>query len=125
MKLDEILKMDKTSDEFFEIYKKISERYWDFDNPSDLQKAAKALVMFAERYDAGKIILCIKIAESITTMTKNNPVTGHIVFEKEEYYFDIYENEASKDSLKKALNKVGGSIKKGSLSKKYLKKETE
>lgn len=114
--LEEILKMDVKSDEFFKIYQKISDKYWTFENPDDFQMAAKTLVMWAERYDSDKIILCHKIIEQIMNMDKGKAAKGHLVFNDCEYYFDIYENENSKDSMENILMKAGKAMENGGIS---------
>lgn len=115
--LKEILNMDVKSEEFFEIYKKISTKYWTFEDPDDLQKAASTLVMFAERFDHDKIILSHQIIAQIVELSKENKdnksVSGHLAFEGCDYYFDIYENENSKDRLQGMLSKAQHAMKSG------------
>lgn len=111
--LDEILKMDVKSKEFFEIYKQIDEKYWSFESPDDFQMAAHALHLFATRFEEDKIILCYKVIEQIMEMYKNKTKSssGNIVFTDTQYYFDIYETEKDKDALgdmiKNAQEKIG------------------
>jgi len=127
----EILEMDVKSDEFFKIYKLISSKYWNFENPDDLQLAAQTLVMFAERFDEDKIVLSHKIIKAVVEMTeeKVKATTGHLVFEDQQYYFDIYESEPQRDELNKMLAKSGKAIKEGNIrvknkpyGKNYFKK---
>ena len=135
MKLSEILNLDVKSEEFWEAYKAISDKYWTFENPDDGQLAAKTLVMWAERYDMDKVILCHKIIEQIMKLDGKNkgPVSGNLVFADTNFFFDIYETEVQKDKLQGMLGKAqqameSGNIeiknkgKKGPFSNKFYKK---
>lgn len=121
--IEEALRMDSASDEFFEVYKAISEKYWDFENPNDFLVAAKCLVMFAERYDEEKVILAVKIIEQIIEMDKNksNAGTGHLVFGEQDYFFDIYQSEAKKDSFHALLAKAGKKVQENQFGKNFFK----
>lgn len=91
--IKKIKAMDVKSDHFFEVYKATSDKYWDFGHrPSDLQKAASTLVMFAERGRSTEIIVCTKIADELLKMKRNNCKAGKLTigFEDEEYRIDIY-----------------------------------
>lgn len=116
--LKEILKMDVKSDEFFEIYKLVSDKYWSFDGElTDAQKACSTLVMFAERYEIDKVILCHKIIEQIIKFSKDKTKAGklHLVFSDQEYYVDIYENERSKDNMDSMLSKASKAMESGNV----------
>lgn len=112
MTLKQVLKMDVKSDDFFEAYKAISDKYWKFENPDDFQIAAHCLVMFAERFDRDKIILAVKIIKQIVEMSKKGAKSakGHLAFKNQDYYFDIYESEVQKDTLENMLTKAGKAI---------------
>lgn len=118
--LNEILKLDVKSEEFFKCYKAISKKYWTFENPDEWQKAAKTLVMFAERYDSDKVILCLKIAEEIVKMsegadTGNKSARMHLSFNNHAFYIDIYQNEDSKDDLDDVLSSMDKAFKNGNV----------
>ena len=121
--LKEILEMDVKSDEFFDVYKKVSTKYWTFEKPDDLQKAAAALVMFAERYDTDKVILSHTIIAEIINLEKDKGKSskGHLAFKDCEYYFDIYQTEKDLDDMNDMLKKAGQKIKKGKFGKDYFK----
>ena len=126
MKLKDILELDVKSDEFFNIYKKVSGKYWTFDNPSDYQKAAATLVMFAERAEWEKVTMCITLATELMKMSKDpkndgkKSGSGHVLINNQEFWFDIYQNEDAKDELHKNINKIGKAVKKGQFGKKYF-----
>ena len=121
--LEEILKMDVKSDEFWQIYKTIDDKYWTFENPDEFQKAAQALHMFATRFEEDKVILCCKMAEQIVSMhtKKSTAATGHLVFQNQQYYFDIYESEPSKDKMQSMLGKASKAFESGNIAVKTKK----
>jgi hypothetical protein len=114
MKLNDILKMDSDSQEYFEIYQKIVEKYWDIKNPNDYQLAAKTLAMFGEKYNPEQVIVAAKIVLELFEMhqEKKTAMTGHVVFEKDQYYFDIYTSEVEKDGLNSLLKRAGKELDK-------------
>lgn len=116
--LKEILEMDTKSDEFFEIYKKVSDKYWNFENPDELQKCAKTLVKFAERFDSDKVILATTVIIAVMDMNerKSEAATGNLVFGNTQYYFDIYESEVKKDGFNNMLKKAHSAMIKGKVT---------
>jgi len=121
--LEEILKMDVKDEEFFEIYKKISTKYWTFENPDDLQKCASLMVEWAEKFDEEKIILATKIIVEVSKMVteKTKAATMCLQFTDTQYYVDIAESEVEKDKLSKKTRDIYTAIKKGKLQDKYGK----
>jgi hypothetical protein len=118
--LEEILKMDATSEEFFNIFVQMHEKYWNVDDNSDYIVSCKLLTAFVMKGMPDHVIATSKIINEIIHMDENkNAVSGHIVFDKIQYYFDIYTSEVQKDKLagimrkalkgleKKINNKVG------------------
>lgn len=122
--IKEILQMDVKSDEFFEVYKAVSDKYWTFEEPDSLQIAAKNLVMFAEKYDADKIILAHKLIVELLKMDqeKTKSASMHLVFENMEYYIDISENEIEKDKLKGSLSGFHQAMREGKVTDKFGKR---
>ncbi len=133
--LSQLLEMDVTSDEFWKVYRAVSDKYWTFENPTDMQKCARLLVEWAEKMDADKVIVSVKIIEAIFDMlkSKTKSTKGYVVFSDTQYYFDIYETENGKDGLNSMLAKASKSInsgnfkvsdsKKDQFGKKYFKKD--
>ena len=111
--LKEIFELDVKSEEFFEIYKQISDKYWTFDDPDDLQQCAKLMVKWAERFDEDKVILATKLILEISKMVENKTeaCSMHLAFSDIEYYVDIASSEVKLDKLKGMIGKVVNKIK--------------
>jgi len=102
--LDQIKKLDKKSEEFFEVYKAIAEKYWDFDEPDDYQKAAKLLNMIAERGDEDQVVVCVKLFEALfKVVEKGGAMTGEFVIGEKPFHFRIFDNPESLDKLTKSI----------------------
>ena len=91
----QIKALDKGSEDFFEVYKMVWEKYWDFDDPDHFQQSAKAMAMFAERGDEQLVIVLTKM---MTEMIKMDPkyqvkkcdaVSGTVGFKDKEFYFTV------------------------------------
>lgn len=116
--IDTLLKLDTKSDEFFEAYKAISDKYWTFENPDELQKCASLMVKWAERFDEDKVILATKLIIEISKLAdkETKAASLHIAFENIEYYVDIASSEVEKDKLKGMLNKAHKELGKGNVT---------
>lgn len=119
--IDQIKKMGTKTEDFFEVYKVVSDKYWTFDNPDEFQQAAKALVMLAERGGDGledEVIVTIKLASEIIKMKKANTgaAMGHLGFtDGTKFTFKIYQTQDAMKDFEHALAMVNKSIKNGTI----------
>lgn len=119
--LKEILKLDVKSDEFWEVYKQVSDKYWTFENPDNYQQMARLLHVWAERGDPVQVQVSATIINEIFKMGKSKSAKMHIAFEDKEFYVDIYENENQKDSLTDMLSKASKKIESGDVEIKDMR----
>lgn len=120
--------LDVMSDEFFELYKHISSKYYDVEKPDDYQKAVNLIRLWLDTSSGNfedHVIVTTKIVEQLFMMKKENTpsCTGTIGFDDCTYYFDIYTTENSKDEMNKLIMKAGKSIKNGTFGKSYFNKK--
>lgn len=115
--INKILDMDSKSEDFFEVYKAVSNKYWTFENPDDLQQCAALMVSWAERFDADKVILATKLILEISKMVtqKTKAASLHLAFSEIEYYVDIASSEVEKDKLKGLMGKAMSEMEKGNV----------
>lgn len=99
--------MDVKSEEFFEIYKVVSDKYWDFGKDAQLdQTAAAMLVKMAERGDADQIILTAQIATEFWKMLQEKKTVAkmNFVFEDgRDFRIDVYQDGIEKEKLESLL----------------------
>lgn len=96
--------MDVTTDEFFELYNLVNEKYWSFKDPDDHQLAAKTLRLISDKGDPDHLILLVKMFEQIIAMEqKGGSVQAEVGFKDKSYFFKISDTADGADKLGKML----------------------
>lgn len=94
--LKQIAGMDKKSEEFFEIYKSVTDKYFDFDEPDEYQKHAQLLKMILDRGEPWQIVMMVKLyAELLKFENSNGPCHGTFHVKNKEIFFDFYMDKKS------------------------------
>lgn len=106
--LEEIKRMDKKSDRFYQVYLAVTQKYFDFDNPDVNQKAAQVLNAILNSGDLGKIGVVVKLySQLIDVMEQDIKAThGSFFTKKGEYHFDIYTDKNALTHLEKMLRQT-------------------
>ncbi len=100
----QIKKMNVKSDEFFELYKLVSDKYWTFKDPDDFQVAAMTLRRYTERstnnYEE-QVIAVVKIITELFRMEHNKTTAcmGTVGFKEKEYHFTITTDQKHLDEM--------------------------
>jgi len=104
----QIEQMDVKSEDFFKIYKMISDKYWTVENPDDFQQCARVLVMYAERGDHAQITAAVKIIEQLFKMEKDkiSATMGTVAFEHKTYHFTLCTNKKDIEEMTDLMDKV-------------------
>lgn len=101
--------MDKTSDEFFEIYKAVDDKYWaiDKDKMDDVLRSASLMRMMANKCDSMPdhcIATGIIMNEVFQMIEEKHPVrTGMFKFGDRDVYFRIADHPDSIDKMQRML----------------------
>jgi len=102
--------LDVKSDEFFDLYKTISDKYWTVKDPDDYQKASKALWMFAERGGEQLVIVLAQMLVEIIKMEKDvggaKAVSGTCGFEDKEFFFTLSTDKTAIANLQKMMENM-------------------
>lgn len=108
MKLDDVRKMDKKSEEFFELFKVVNEKYFDFDNPDDYQTAASYLNTILHGGEKWLIVMMVRLASQLLSVVeeKRPAVTGIFGVKDVEVCFDFYTDKKKMAHMKMLTNKV-------------------
>lgn len=104
--IDQIKKMDKKSDEFFEIYKAVNEKYFDFDEPDEYQRAAQFVNLLLNAADEWMLVMVHKLANELFQMVDQKSGARHgsfVVKDEREVFFDLYTDKSALANLGKAL----------------------
>jgi hypothetical protein len=128
-----IAEMDVKSDEFWELYKHIADKYFTLEEPDVFQNAAKMIMGWLERSINNwedQVITVAKVVEQVFLMRhdKSPSCTGTLGFKDETFHFDIYTSEVKKDEMDKLINQahkamVSGNVTvKDKFGKKYFGK---
>ena len=113
--------MNVKSNEFFEIYKLVSDKYWTVENPDHYQQCAKALVMYAERGDHAQVTTAVKIIEQLFIMEKDkiSATMSTLSFKHKDYHFTLCTNKKDIEEM----TKIMGELLKGNFTIKKDKKK--
>jgi len=128
--------MDVKSDEFWELYKHIADKYFTIEDPDDFQTCAKLILGWLERSTnkwEDQVITVARVVEQVFMMRKKGTksCTGTLGFTDETFFFDIYTTETEKDKLGDQLFRAHKAMEKGNYTvkdkfgKKYFKKIDE
>ena len=132
MKLEElkkeISKLDVKSDEFWELYKHIADKYFTLEEPDEFQSATKMIMGWLERgfnHWEDQVITVAKVVEQVFLMRHNKSpsCTGTLGFRDATFHFDIYTTEVEKDKMSKLLADAHRSISRGQFGKNYFAKK--
>ena len=96
----EIKKLDRTTDEFSELFHVMNEMYFTFNDPDEFQTAASVLNLCLHREGAEWLVeILAKLAQNLFEVVHNDVKATHGNFQISgtDYFFDIYQN---KDALK-------------------------
>jgi len=106
----QIESIDVKSDEFFELYKIVSDKYWTFEDPDEYQKAAKLLIMYTERGEnyEEQVITIVKLITELFNMEKENRTAsmGHVGFKKKNYFFTLATDKKHINKMQEIMGKV-------------------
>lgn len=125
-----ISKMDVKSDEFWDLYQHIADKYFTLDQPDEFQGCAKVIMKWLE-VCAGKmeeqVIIVAKVVEQVFKMRhgKTKSCTGTLGFKDETFFFDIYQTETEKDKLHDLLKDAGNKIESGNFTVKNKTKKNQ
>ena len=116
-----ITNMDTKSDEFWDIYCHITDKYHQFsgdDNLDDWQTAVKVINSWMDKSVNNfeeQVVLVAKIVEQVFLMKAKGTgaTSATLCYGDETFYFDIYTSETHKDKLNDMLLKSGRAIEKG------------
>lgn len=106
--LKQIEKMDKASDEFFEVYKAVDDKYWTFDEPDEDQKYRQLLRLLINGGEAWHVELCVRLMSELFNMVEKKMPASHGSFgiKDKEYHFDFYTDKNALANLEKMLRQT-------------------
>ena len=104
----QISAMDVKSEQFFELYKVVSDKYWTVENPDHYQQCVKALVMYAERGDPAQVTTAVKIIEQLFMMEKDkiSATMGTLSFEHKDYHFTLCTNKKDIEEMTDLMGEI-------------------
>lgn len=111
--------LDAKSKAFFEIYKTVSEKYWDIPKPNVYQQSAAMLVKFAERGDPAQVSIASKVVIELYNLEKENKDACKMKFEcdnGDHFVVDIYKDGIARDSLEKMIGDAARAINDGKVT---------
>lgn len=99
----QIKAMDKTSDEFADLFHTINEMYFDFQEPDSYQQAARVLNLILHRGDEWMIESMVKIGNTLFEVVKKDIKASHasFVINDKTFLFDLYQNKDALESVHK------------------------
>lgn len=114
MKAAEILKaiesLDKTSEDFFNVYSAISEKYWDVDVSDPALKARKLMHHLSNTHEDldWMVEITMMVANNLFKMVEEQhpAVHGSFGVKDKEYHFDFYTDKSALTNLEKMLRKT-------------------
>lgn len=107
----QIQTMDVKSDEFFDLYTTVCDKYYTFQDPDDFQKAAMTLRMYidkaTEKHEE-QLITFQKILEQLYMMDREgNPACiGTVGFKGKDYHFTIATDKKAIKKMQDIMGKV-------------------
>ena len=103
--VSQIKRMDKTTEEFFEIYKAVSDMYWTFDDPDPEQQMRSLLNAITNRGDTEHVVLLVKMYETMLPLFigKTDAVSAELGFGGRSYFFKISTSPDALDKMKKII----------------------
>lgn len=111
MKAAEILKaiesLDKTSEDFFNVYSATSEKYWDVDVSDPALKARKLMHHLSNTHEDldWMVEITMMVANNLFKMVEEQhpAVHGSFGVKGKEYHFDFYTDKSALTNLEKML----------------------
>lgn len=125
-----IMKMDVKSEEFYELYKDMNEKYWAFEKPDSWQQAGMLINAWLFKGAPEEHIVVANVVKEVFLMRneKRKACTGTLGFTDETFHFDIYTSEPEKDGMDEMMRKISTAAKEGKIQtsgkfgKNYFKK---
>lgn len=102
----QILSMDVESDEFFNLYMEINNKYWELEGETDdYQKSAKLLNMLSHSSNESLVITAAKITEQAFEILerKKGAVACDFKYGDDHIYFTIADRPQAIDKLRKII----------------------
>ncbi len=115
--------MDVKSEEFFDLYSFICDKYFAFENPDDFQQAAMVLRMYIDKATGNyeeQLISIVKMVEQIMSMDREGTKAcmGTVGFKDKEYHFTITTDKKHLEQM----SEIMGEVVKGNFKVKEKKK---
>lgn len=107
IKLKDIMKMDVASEEFFDIYLAIKDKYWDLPkNPDDYQIHASLLNRLSHIDDEKLVVACGIVMNEIFQIAHKESGTrsGSFMIGELEMFFRLSDKPDGMDKMQKLLN---------------------
>lgn len=109
--LKQIQKMDKKSEEFFEIYQAVSDKYWDIDNPDTTMQARQIMQRAADSADDWLVEMMVIMGNHCVSIIENSDgaysgkqvVINEKTGKETSIFYKIYQNPEALDHLQKML----------------------
>lgn len=101
----QLSQMDHTSEEFFEIYSLVNDKYWSFEKPDNYQSAALALNALLHKGEEWLVELTVKVAMQLFEIVDNNTpaVVGSFGVKGKEVHFTFSTEKSALANLEKQL----------------------
>lgn len=103
--LAEAQKMDKTSDEFSDLFHGLNELYFTCENPDAFQQASIVLNMVLHRGDEWMVEILAKLANHLFEVVQQDIKAAHGSFEIDEtkkmFFYDLYQNKDAMEQVHK------------------------
>lgn len=122
----QIEQMDVKSDEFFELYSHIANKYYKIEDPDTYQQALMMVHGWLDRSCTNwedQVIVVANVVKQVFEMRDKGlkACTGTLGFTNDTFHFDIYTSEVEKDSMTAMMMKAHDAMKKGEVKTKYGK----
>ena len=117
--IDEIKKMDVKSEEFFEIYKAVSDKYWTFENPDECQQCGKLLMEIAHKATEEQVILTARIAAEVWRLLNEKKTSAKMMLnftDGREFRIDMYQDGIELEKLETLLEGSAKAIESGNFT---------
>jgi len=99
----QIKKMDRTSDEFAELFHAVNEMYFTFDDPDEFQKQAALLNLILHKGEDWMIEALGKIGHQLFECVTKDVKATHGMFNTngKDYFFDLYQDKEALSAVHK------------------------
>lgn len=103
--IKQLEQMDKASEEFFEIYKLVNEKYWQIDDPDEYQKAAMMINLVANQGEEWHVSMIGRLAIELFQMVEKDipAIAGSFVVKNKDVHFNFCTDKNALGNLEKVL----------------------